>query len=181
MKGFLKNSGVYFDTKPTKGSNNAVTSDGIAKAIEQGGGVNRVDVTSIWVASTKSGFNDTNFAYKVIKQSNVDETYTYTISALSPLSFQATSYIRFDKLPKSVFGFDSEGVAQTNSGVVIETSTGFASTRNTEAQQSASVLIEFYDAYLSLDFASWGTSNGNQGLCIWKITTTQDLDHYFTD
>ncbi len=38
MKGFLKNSGIYFDTKPTRGSNNAVTSDGIARAIESGGG-----------------------------------------------------------------------------------------------------------------------------------------------
>ncbi len=38
MLGFLKSSGIYFDTVPKKGSNNAVTSDGIAKAIEQGGG-----------------------------------------------------------------------------------------------------------------------------------------------
>lgn len=38
MLGFLKSSGIYFDTMPKKGSNNAVTSDGIAKAIEQGGG-----------------------------------------------------------------------------------------------------------------------------------------------
>lgn len=38
MLGFMKSSGIYFDTMPKKGSNNAVTSDGIAKAIEQGGG-----------------------------------------------------------------------------------------------------------------------------------------------
>lgn len=36
MKGFLKNGGIYFDTKPIEGSNNAVTSDGIAKAIKEG-------------------------------------------------------------------------------------------------------------------------------------------------
>lgn len=38
MKGFFKKSGIYFDTKVKKGSNNAVTSDAVAKAIEEGGG-----------------------------------------------------------------------------------------------------------------------------------------------
>lgn len=38
MKGFIKKSGIYFDTKVKKGSNNAVTSDAVAKAIEEGGG-----------------------------------------------------------------------------------------------------------------------------------------------
>lgn len=38
MLGFLKNSGIYFDTNPKEGSNNAVTSDGIFKAIQAGGG-----------------------------------------------------------------------------------------------------------------------------------------------
>ena len=36
MKGFFKIGGIYFDTKPTKGSNNVVTSDGILKAIKEG-------------------------------------------------------------------------------------------------------------------------------------------------
>lgn len=34
MLGFFKKSGIYFDTKPKKGSVNVVTSDGIYKAIE---------------------------------------------------------------------------------------------------------------------------------------------------
>lgn len=34
MTGFFKKSGIYFDTKPKKGSDNAVTSDGIYKAQE---------------------------------------------------------------------------------------------------------------------------------------------------
>lgn len=38
MKGFFKKSGIYFDTKVKKGSNNAITSDAVAKAIEDGGG-----------------------------------------------------------------------------------------------------------------------------------------------
>lgn len=38
MKGFFKKSGIYFDTKVKKGSNNPVTSDAVAKAIEEGGG-----------------------------------------------------------------------------------------------------------------------------------------------
>ena len=38
MKGTIKKSGIYFDNYPKKGSENAVTSDGIARAIEQGGG-----------------------------------------------------------------------------------------------------------------------------------------------
>lgn len=38
MKGFFKKSGIYFDTKVKRGSNNAVTSDAVAKAIEEGGG-----------------------------------------------------------------------------------------------------------------------------------------------
>lgn len=38
MKGFFKKSGIYFDTKVKKGSNNAVTSNAVAKAIEEGGG-----------------------------------------------------------------------------------------------------------------------------------------------
>lgn len=38
MKGFYKKSGIYFDTKVKKGSNNAVTSDAVATAIESGGG-----------------------------------------------------------------------------------------------------------------------------------------------
>ena len=38
MSGKFKKSSIYFDEKPIKGSNNAVTSDGIAKAIEAGGG-----------------------------------------------------------------------------------------------------------------------------------------------
>lgn len=36
MKGFNKISGIYFDTKPIEGSNNAVTSNGIVKAIKEG-------------------------------------------------------------------------------------------------------------------------------------------------
>lgn len=38
MKGFFKKSGIYFDTEVKEGSNNAVTSDAVAKAIEEGGG-----------------------------------------------------------------------------------------------------------------------------------------------
>ena len=38
MKGFFKKSGIYFDTEVKKGSNNAVTSNAVAKAIEEGGG-----------------------------------------------------------------------------------------------------------------------------------------------
>jgi len=38
MKGFFKKSGIYFDTKVKKGSNNAVTSNAVAKAIEESGG-----------------------------------------------------------------------------------------------------------------------------------------------
>lgn len=38
MKGFFKKSGIYFDTEVKKGSNNAVTSDAVAKAIAGGGG-----------------------------------------------------------------------------------------------------------------------------------------------
>lgn len=34
MQGFLKESGIYFDTEPKRGSNNAVTSDGIYKTQE---------------------------------------------------------------------------------------------------------------------------------------------------
>ena len=43
MSGKFKKSSIYFDEKPIKGSNNAVTSDGIAKAIEAGGGGVTVD------------------------------------------------------------------------------------------------------------------------------------------
>lgn len=38
MKGFFKKSGIYFDTEVKEGSNNAVTSDAVAKAIAGGGG-----------------------------------------------------------------------------------------------------------------------------------------------
>ena len=38
FKGIFKKASIYFDTTPTKGSSNAVTSDGIARAIESGGG-----------------------------------------------------------------------------------------------------------------------------------------------
>lgn len=38
MKGFFKKSGIYFDTEVKKGSNNAITSDAVAKAIAGGGG-----------------------------------------------------------------------------------------------------------------------------------------------
>ncbi len=38
MKGFFKKSGIYFDTEVKEGSNNAVTSGAVAKAIQEGGG-----------------------------------------------------------------------------------------------------------------------------------------------
>lgn len=38
MKGFIKKSGIYLDTEVKEGSNNAVTSGAVAKAIEEGGG-----------------------------------------------------------------------------------------------------------------------------------------------
>lgn len=47
MKGFFKKSGIYFDTKVKKGSNNAVTSDAVAKAIEEGGGGGSSDYTDL--------------------------------------------------------------------------------------------------------------------------------------
>lgn len=143
-----------------------------------GGGI---DVTSIWVASAKYGFNDTNFAYKVLKQANPGGTYTYTISALAPFFIMSTAYIRFDKLPRSVFGITAEGQAQTSSGIVIEATSSFANTRNSEGASGVTVAIGFYQSYLRLEFGSYSSDRSNQGLCTWKLMVAEDLDHYFTD
>lgn len=47
MKGFFKKSGIYFDTEVKKGSNNAVTSDAVAKAIAGGGGGGSTDYADL--------------------------------------------------------------------------------------------------------------------------------------
>ena len=47
FKGIFKKASIYFDTTPTKGSSNAVTSDGIARAIESGGGGSSYDDTEL--------------------------------------------------------------------------------------------------------------------------------------
>lgn len=47
MNGFFKKSGIYFDTTVKKGSNNAVTSDAVAKAIEEGGGGGSTDYADL--------------------------------------------------------------------------------------------------------------------------------------
>lgn len=138
------------------------------------------DVTSIWVASAKSGFNDTNFSYKVKKRKNIDGTYSYRITALSPMVSENTSYIRFSALPRTVFGFTAEGSAQTSDGTVICTNTGFSNTRNDRGSSGVTVSVVFFAERLELQFSSYASDRSNQGFCTWELTVNKDLDTYFT-
>lgn len=138
------------------------------------------DVTSIWVASAKSGFNDNNFNYKVVKKHNIDNTYTYRITALSPYLSESTAYIRFSQLPRTVFGFTAEGSAQTSDGTVICTNTGFANTRNDKGTSNINVNVAFFSDRLELQYSSYASDRSNQCFCTWEITVNKDLDGYFT-
>lgn len=151
----------------------SVTSNAVARANTW------VDVTSTWVASAKSRFNDTNFNYKVVKRYNIDNTYTYRITALSPSVSEASAYIRFSQLPRTVFGFTAEGSTQTSDGTVISTYTGFANTRDSKGSSNVNVNIAFFSDRLELQFTSYASDRSNQGLCTWELTVNKDLDTYF--
>ena len=151
----------------------SVTSNAVARANTW------VDVTSTWVASARSGFNNTNFNYKVVKRYNIDNTYTYRITALSPYLSESTAYIRFSALPRTVFGFSAEGAAQTSDGTVICTRTGFANTRNDRGTSNVNTNIAFFSDRLELQFSSYASDRSNQCFCTWELTVNKDLDTYF--
>ena len=162
----------------TQGDMSPVTSNAVFRTIHRAN--TWENVTSIWVASAKSGFNNTNFNYKVEKRYNIDDTYTYRITALSPSVSESTAYIRFSQLPRTVMGFTTEGSSQSSDGTVISAITGFANTRDSRGSSNVSINFAFFSDRLELQFTSYASDRANQGYCTWELTVNKDLDSYFT-
>ena len=136
MKGFFKISGIYFDTKPTEGSNNVVTSDGVAKAIKEGSISyddtelrNRItqaesDIYSLetTVSEKATTASVTALSGRVTQaESDIDSLET-TVSELNeiikPTGTQTTLHRNYTNITPSTL-FDSAGTLKTPTELII--------------------------------------------------------------